>query len=201
MTARIILASASPRRQELLSSVGIVFLVRPSDIDEDPLDDESPKDHVLRLASAKARAVAQGVNKRDETWVLGADTIVTLDKELMGKPMDREDAFDMLRKLSGHEHKVITGYSIYNSSTGEEIKRAVETSVKFKKLTGDEIRGYVASGEPMDKAGAYAVQGLGAFMVEEINGSYSNVVGLPLCQVVDDLEKVGAVRLFGNVSN
>lgn len=192
----IILASASPRRQELLSSVGIKFRVEASNVDEEPIIDESPQEHVLRLASAKAREVAGRVKQSDEVWVLGADTIVIIDGELLGKPEGRVDALHMLKKLSGRTHKVSTGYSIFNPSRDEEIKRAVETTVKFKALTDDEITGYVASGEPMDKAGAYAIQGLGAFMVEEIKGSYSNVVGLPLCQVVNDLEEAGAVRLF-----
>ena len=193
---KIVLASASPRRQELLSSVGIRFTVKPSNVDEEPIVDESPQEHVSRLASAKAREVAGRVNQTDEVWVLGADTIVIIDGELLGKPEGRVEALHMLKKLSGRTHKVITGYSIYNPSKDEEIKRAVETTVKFKDLTDDEITGYVASGEPMDKAGAYAIQGLGAFMVEEIKGSYSNVVGLPICQVVNDLEEAGAVRLF-----
>ena len=193
---KIVLASASPRRQELLSSVGIRFTVEPSNVDEEPIVDESPQEHVSRLASAKAREVAGRVNQTDEVWVLGADTIVIIDGELLGKPEGRVEALHMLKKLSGRTHKVITGYSIYNPSKDEEIKRAVETTVKFKDLTDDEITGYVASGEPMDKAGAYAIQGLGAFMVEEIKGSYSNVVGLPICQVVNDLEEAGAVRLF-----
>lgn len=192
----IILASASPRRQELLSSVGIKFRVEPSNVDEEPIVDESPQEHVSRLASAKAKEVAGRVKQGDEVWVLGADTIVIIDGELLGKPEGRVEALHMLKKLSGRMHKVITGYSIYNPSRDEEIKRAVETTVKFKDLTDDEITGYVASGEPMDKAGAYAIQGLGAFMVEEIKGSYSNVVGLPVCQVVNDLEEAGAVRLF-----
>ena len=192
----IILASASPRRQELLSSVGIKFRVEASNVDEEPIIDESPQEHVLRLASAKAREVAGRVKQSDEVWVLGADTIVIIDGELLGKPEGRVDALHMLKKLSGRTHKVSTGYSIFNPSRDEEIKRAVETTVKFKALTDDEITRYVASGEPMDKAGAYAIQGLGAFMVEEIKGSYSNVVGLPLCQVVNDLEEAGAVRLF-----
>ncbi|MDT8318545.1 MAG: Maf family protein, partial [bacterium] len=131
-----------------------------------------------------------------DRWVIGSDTVVIIDAEILGKPLDESDAIGMLRKLSGREHKVITGYSIINSSSGEEIKRAVETAVKFKKLTDDEIKGYVNSGEPMDKAGAYAIQGLGSFMVEGIIGSYSNVVGLPVCQIVNDLEEVGAIRLF-----
>lgn len=193
---RLVLASASPRRQELLLQVGIEFDVLPGDIDEEPLDGESPEDHVMRLSKAKASEVARSITDGDGVWVLGADTIVINDGELLGKPSDGKEAAAMLEKLSGREHHVVTGYCLKNASTGEEIVRVVDTAVKFKILRDREIKGYVASGEPMDKAGAYAIQGLGSFMVEEIRGSYSNVVGLPVCQVVDDLERVGAIELF-----
>ena len=190
----IVLASASPRRSELLSQVGIEFEVVPSNIPEEPLDGETPDEHVMRLSFEKASEVAGKVGTGK--WVIGSDTVVIIDDEILGKPEDRADAISMLKKLSGREHKVITGYSIINSSSGKEIKKAVETAVKFKTLAEDEIKGYVDSGEPMDKAGAYAIQGLGSFMVEGIIGSYSNVVGLPVCQIVADLEGVGAVKLF-----
>ena len=193
-SSNIVLASASPRRSELLSQVGITFEVIPSHIPEEPLDGETPAEHVTRLASQKASEVAGRVGA--DKWVIGSDTVVIVDGEILEKPVDESDAMFMLKKLSGREHKVITGYAIINSSGGEETKRAVETAVKFKELTDSEIEGYVDSGEPMDKAGAYAIQGLGSFMVEGIVGSYSNVVGLPVCQIVNDLEEVGAVRLF-----
>ena len=193
-SSKIILASASPRRSELLSQVGIKFDIVPSNIPEDPLDGETPAEHVTRLASQKASEVAG--KSEPGKWVIGSDTVVIIDGEILGKPLDERHAITMLRKLSGREHKVVTGYSIINSSGGEETKRAVETTVKFKVLTDDEIKGYVDSGEPMDKAGAYAIQGLGSFMVEGIIGSYSNVVGLPVCQIVNDLEALGAVKLF-----
>ena len=190
----IVLASASPRRSELLSQVGIEFEINPSNIPEEPLDGETPAEHVMRLASQKASEVAGRVGTGK--WVIGSDTVVIIDDEILEKPEDHPDAIAMLKKLSGREHKVITGYSIINSSSGEEVKRAVETAVKFKELTDSEIEGYVDSGEPMDKAGAYAIQGLGSFMVEGIVGSYSNVVGLPVCQIVNDLEALGAAKLF-----
>ena len=190
----IVLASASPRRSELLSQVGIEFEVIPSNIPEEPLDGETPSEHVIRLAFQKASEVLRRVG--DGKWVIGSDTVVIIDDEILGKPEDRADARRMLKKLSGREHRVITGYSIINSSSLSEVKKAVETVVKFKRLTDDEIKGYVDSGEPMDKAGAYAIQGLGSFMVEGIVGSYSNVVGLPVCQIVNDLEEVGAIKLF-----
>lgn len=194
ISPKIVLASASPRRSELLSQVGIEFEIIPSNIPEEPLDGETPAEHVMRLASQKASEVAGRVGTGK--WVIGSDTVVIIDGEILEKPDDHMDAIAMLKKLSGREHKVITGYSIINSSSGEEVKRAVETAVKFKKLTDNEIEGYVHSGEPMDKAGAYAIQGLGSFMVEGIVGSYSNVVGLPVCQIVNDLEALGAVKLF-----
>lgn len=190
----IVLASASPRRSELLSQVGIEYEVIPSNIPEELLDGETPSEHVIRLAFQKASEVAGKVG--GGKWVIGSDTVVIINDEILGKPEDRADAISMLKKLSGREHKVITGYSIINSSSAAEIKKAVETIVKFKRLTDDEIKGYVDSGEPMDKAGAYAIQGLGSFMVEGIVGSYSNVVGLPVCQIVNDLEALGAVSLF-----
>ena len=191
---KIVLASASPRRSELLSQVGIEFEVIPSNIPEEPLDGETPDEHVMRLSFEKASEVLRRVG--DGSWVIGSDTVVIIDDEILGKPEDRADAISMLKKLSGREHRVITGYSIINSSSGKEIKKSVDTAVKFKTLTDDEISGYVDSGEPMDKAGAYAIQGLGSFMVEGIIGSYSNVVGLPVCQIVADLEELGAIKLF-----
>lgn len=199
ISPKIVLASASPRRSELLSQVGIEFEIIPSHIPEEPLDGETPAEHVMRLASQKASDVAGRVaagRVGTAKWVIGSDTVVIIDGEILEKPEDHMDAIGMLKKLSGRDHKVITGYAIINSSSGEEVKRAVETAVKFKRLTDEEIEGYVHSGEPMDKAGAYAIQGLGSFMVEGIVGSYSNVVGLPVCQIVNDLEALGAVKLF-----
>ena len=196
MTASIVLASASPRRRELLEQVGIEFDVMASNVLECPLDGETPPEHAARLAAEKARDVAAQVERAATRWVIGSDTIVVIDGLVLEKPVDQQDAVRMLRKLSGRVHRVITGYCILNSLTGEELEGVVETKVKVKQLTEDEIAGYAASGEPMDKAGAYAIQGLGAFMIQEIEGSYSNVVGLPVCQVVEDLERLGAVRLF-----
>ena len=192
----LILASASPRRLELLSQVGIRCRVVPSNVAEEPLDGETPEEHVLRLAREKARKVTAGLTAGG--WVLGADTIVMIGGKVLGKPVDEAGAARMLRELSGRVHSVMTGYCIVDGVRGKkEIARIVKTEVKVKDLTENEIEGYVSTGEPMDKAGAYAIQGIGSFMIEEIWGSYSNVVGLPLCQVVNDLESVGAVRLFG----
>lgn len=184
----IVLASASPRRAELLASAGIAFKVVPGDIDETPLPDEDPVAHVLRLAEGKAREVASRVAGR---FFIGADTIVLCGSEIMGKPRDAEDAKRMLRKLSGRAHQVITGFAIIDKNTCRNRSGTVSTDVVFKKLTDEEIDAYVLTGCPMDKAGAYAIQGGAAYMVERIDGSYTNVVGLPLCEVVESLRRFG----------
>ena len=183
----IILASASPRRSELLESAGITFRVIPGNIDETPYPGEDPVSHVLRLAESKAREVASRAEGR---FFIGADTIVLSDSEIMGKPVDDKDASRMLQKLSGRAHKVITGFSILDVLSGHVVTEAVTTDVKFKPLTLDEISVYVATGCPLDKAGAYAIQGGAAYMVERIDGSYTNVVGLPLCEVVTALKGI-----------
>ena len=194
---KIILASASPRRKELLEQVGIEFETIASDIPEEPLHGETPQEHVKRLSSEKALEVLNRLGD-GPCFVIGSDTVVIIDNEILGKPNNDSHAAEMLRKLSGREHKVITGYCIASKSAGVECLKAVETIVRFKPLDENEIAGYVASDEPSDKAGAYAIQGLGSFMVEEIRGSYSNVVGLPVCQIIDDLERLGAVKLFSH---
>mgnify|MGYP001489665219 CR=1 FL=1 len=188
--SRIILASASPRRAELLDSAGIRFQVVPGHIDESPLPAEQPIDHVLRLAAQKAREVAV---REDGDLFIGADTIVLCNGEIMGKPSDTADAERMLRKLSGVAHSVITGYAVYGKRSDTLRCRSIETKVFFKNLTDAEIRNYVATGCPMDKAGAYAIQGGAAHMVERIEGSYTNVVGLPLCEVMETLREMGAI--------
>ncbi len=191
----IVLASASPRRRELLSQVGICFQVEPSRATEEHLPGESPQQHVVRLSKDKALEVA-GRNEIPGRWFIGSDTIVLRDETILGKPQDTEDAATMLRSLSGRSHRVLSGYAVHDRKSGSTIAGAVTTKVRFKELTEQEIAGYIASGEPMDKAGAYAIQGLGAFMVLAIEGSYTNVVGLPLCELVEVLERIGAVKLF-----
>ncbi len=190
----LVLASASPRRRELLLSLGLHFQVVPSRTDESLLAGESPRDHVLRLSREKALEVA---GRRDIVgrWFLGSDTIVLRDATVLGKPRDAAEAAAMLRSLSGREHQVLSGYALYDRSRQLLEAGAVATRVRFKKLTEEEIQGYIATGEPFDKAGAYAIQGCGAFMIPAIDGSYSNVVGLPLCEVVSALERLGALRL------
>ncbi len=187
----IVLASASPRRAELLASAGIRVRTLPSRIDESPVEGESPEEHALRLAAEKAREVASGGNGR---YFIAADTIVVSEGEIMGKPVDAADAERMLRKLSGAVHEVITAYTVLDAVTGREITEAIRTLVYFRPLRDEEIHGYIASGCPFDKAGAYAIQGAAAQMIRRIEGSYTNVVGLPLCEVVEALRAVGAVQ-------
>jgi len=186
----IILASASPRRSELLESAGVNFSVIPGDIDETPFPEEAPVAHVLRLAEGKAREVSARAEGR---FFIGADTIVLCDNEIMGKPCDNADASRMLRKLSGRVHQVITGFAVLDRKTGKTVSRVVSTEVTFKPLDDNQISAYVATGCPLDKAGAYAIQGGAAYMVERIDGSYTNVVGLPLCEVVATLREMGAL--------
>jgi septum formation protein len=190
MKNAIVLASASPRRSELLESAGISFRVAPADINEEPLPDELPVDYVLRLAAEKAKASADVTDGR---FFLGADTIVLCEGEIMGKPKDRADAERMLRKLSGIPHEVVTGYAIYDKERKGTVGDAVRTKVFFKHLRDEEIGSYIDTGCPFDKAGAYAIQGGAAHMVQKIEGSYTNVVGLPLCEVVEALRRLGAL--------
>lgn len=179
----LILASASPRRRELLAGLGLRFTVRAADVDETPRAGEAPAGYVLRLAREKAAAVAKA--EQGDGWVLAADTSVVVDGEILGKPLEDQngdDARRMLRLLSGREHEVLTGIALLESR-GSETREAthVETSrVRMAALSEEEIAWYAATGEPRDKAGAYAIQGLGALFVEAVAGNYSNVVGLPI---------------------
>jgi len=192
MGSRLILASQSPRRSELLMQVGLDFDVIPSKVFEDPVQAEPPRDHVLRLAEAKAREVA---GKYPDRWVVAADTIVCINGSILGKPKCREEAVEMLRRLSGQEHRVLTGYSVCHLEKGRSDKEAVQTAVRMKPLTLAEIEWYVQTGEPFDKAGGYAIQGAGSFMIESIQGSYTNVVGLPLCELIQMLTRLGAITI------
>jgi len=183
----IILASASPRRQELLKQVGCDFTVLISDIIEDNNQNLAPQQLAMLLASEKAFGVSSKVNSDDV--VIGADTIVVLDGQVYGKPMDKKDARQILTKLSGKEHQVITGIAV---TRADEIwTDYVSTTVRIAIITDQQIEDYIATGEPMDKAGAYAIQGIGALIVEEIKGCYTNVVGLPLNRLSDLLKKAG----------
>ncbi|MDQ1277378.1 MAG: nucleoside triphosphate pyrophosphatase [Thermodesulfobacteriota bacterium] len=187
----LILASASPRREGLLRLLGLDFQVIPSRTDETFFIKEKPAEHVLRLAENKAHTVAQN---HPHAWVLGADTIVVIDGEVLGKPADASAAGRMLEKLSGRTHEVFTGFALMRLAGQVAIKEGVRAAVTFRNISADEKLWYVKSPEPYDKAGAYAVQGLGAFFIKEIQGSYTNVMGLPLCEVVDVLKKTGALR-------
>jgi len=190
----LILASASPRRRELLGMAGIPLEVFPSQVDEKNIPGESPVEHVLRVAGAKAQEVSRS---HPDRWVLAADTVVVIDDRVLGKPRDRGEAEAMLTALSNREHQVLTAYSILKGSSLQKREGVVITRVLFKALSAEEIRWYIRSGEPFDKAGGYAVQGKGAFMVREVHGSYTNVVGLPLCEVLEALRELNEVRLIG----
>ncbi|MEM7354707.1 MAG: Maf family protein [Acidobacteriota bacterium] len=175
---QLVLASGSPRRRELLEGLGVELVIHVADIDESAVPGELPEPYVRRLAESKARTVGAQLDDSQQAVVLAADTIVAVDNDLLGKPRDDDDASRMLARLAGREHEVLTGVAVL-ASGGVQI--GVErTRVRFAELTTAEIAWYVGSGEPLDKAGAYAIQGLGALFVEAITGNYSNVVGLPL---------------------
>jgi septum formation protein len=192
-TATFILASASPRRQELLRSVGLKFKTIPGHVNEDYIKGESPQQHVRRLAQEKAQLIAR---KYPLTWVLGADTIVVIDGLILGKPKNKTQAKEMLKKLSGREHKVFTGFTVMQVASKISHSDVVQSAVKFKKISAAELDWYIACAEPYDKAGGYAVQGKGAYFIKSIRGSYTNVIGLPLCEVLETLKKLEVIR-FG----
>lgn len=184
----LVLASASPRRQEILRNAGIPFEVQVANVDETVRHGESPRECVQRLAREKARVVAA---QRSRDFVLGADTIVVVDGEILGKPRNGEDAVHMLGLLRGREHEVITGVCLIAPDGTEEVRSEV-TRVKVGEISEDEIREYVRSGEPMDKAGAYAIQGIASRWIPRIEGDYFNVVGLPMALVWRMLKERGA---------
>ena len=192
MDRKLILASQSPRRYGLLMQMGLDFEVIPNEVFEDFVQAESPRDHVIRLAEAKAREVA---GKYPDRWVVAADTIVCINGSILGKPKGREEAVEMLRRLSGQDHRVLTGFSVFHFEKGRSDKEAVQTVVRVKPLTPAEMEWYVQTGEPFDKAGGYAIQGAGSFMIESIQGSYTNVVGLPLCELIQMLTRLGAITI------
>ena len=188
----LILASASPRRKELLEQIRIPFIVIPNHIDENGLKGK-PNEICIKLAEKKALSL---YNTSNDKWILAADTIVVKDGILMGKPLDAGDASRMLKSLSNGVHEVITGFSIVDPSGCIAKTSYVSTIVRFKNLLDKEIDDYIKTGETFGKAGAYAIQGIGAFMIKSISGSYSNVVGLPLFAVINAFRKVKAIDSF-----
>jgi septum formation protein len=183
---RLVLASASPRRRELLGQLGITFEVSAADIDETPRPGEAAGAYVLRLAREKALAVAL---RHPDAWVLAADTTVALDDALLGKPRDADEARDMLGRLSGRTHEVHTGVAL--TGPGAEHATQVSTRVTFRALSPGEIAWYAGTGEPLDKAGSYAMQGKGGFLVAAVEGSPTNVIGLPLGETLELLARAG----------
>ena len=187
----IILASGSPRRRELLEMLGLEFEIRPAKGGEHPPEGAGPEETVLALAGAKAEEVAEHSAENDV--IIAADTIVWLEGELLGKPRSEEDAARMLRELSGRSHEVWTGVCVLRG--GEKLLGAERTLVRFRRLEESEILAYIATGEPMDKAGAYGAQGLASLFVEGIEGDFFNVMGLPLCRLGKMLGKLGVKLL------
>jgi septum formation protein len=188
----LILASKSPRRKELLEQAGLTFLVVPSCVDEKDISITKPENLVKTLAEAKARDVAGAY---PESWVIGADTIVIIDGEILGKPDSTETARRMIQQLNGQIHEVFTGYAIFCEAMQTCISGVEKTEVHFRNLSQQEIEWYIQTDEPYDKAGGYAIQGLGSFLVKRICGSYTNVVGLPVCEVLEHLFKKGIIAV------
>ena len=185
---RFILASQSPRRRELLASIGLTFEVMPSDVPEVHQPGESPEEYVARLSRDKAEAIA---SKHDDAWIIAADTTVLLGDELLEKPADAADARRMLATIAGKTHIVYTGVTLQNAALGWRDTRVAESEVRMLPLDERDIAWYVSTGEPLDKAGAYAVQGIGAMFIDSIHGSYTNVVGLPLALLFQMLRRAG----------
>lgn len=185
---KIILASASPRRKELLEKIGVKFDVEPSHHQETLDITSEPHRLAQRLSFEKAQAIAR--NHRD-ALIIAADTIAVLDSQILGKPRTETEARRMLEALNGKWHSVITGFTIMDTGSGKTVSRTVETRVYLRKLTPDEINAYIASKEPLDKAGGYAIQGLGAVIVDRIEGDYYNVIGLPLSALAECLKEFG----------
>lgn len=191
---RFVLASGSPRRRELLEGIGLPFEIIVSDLEEKREEGESAEAYVRRLAIDKAAVVAERV---PEAWVLAADTTVYLDGEILEKPLSRSDAIRMLTTIAGREHTVYTGVALRNLARGYADDSVTASNVRVIHLTPREIEWYVDTGEPMDKAGAYAIQGIGAMFIESVVGNYSNVVGLPLSEVFAMMKRAGIAHMIG----
>ena len=192
---QFVLASKSPRRRYLLQQAGLTFTVIPSRVDEAALNELPPEERVRRLAEAKAATVADAYPR---SWVIGADTLVLIGETVLGKPSTPAEACRMLTHLSGQTHQVLTGYCICCRAEEIFFSDTAVTEVRFKTLTAEEIEWYIHTREPFDTAGAYAIQGLGTFLVKSIRGSYTNVVGLPVCEVVEFLIRHGALKRDGH---
>ncbi len=194
-TKKLILASQSPRRKELLKQIGMDIEICPSKIDERGILIKDPVEHVKGLARMKAEDTASSY---PDTWVIGADTIVVIQDQILGKPSSKSDAISMLNKLNDCEHFVYTAFCLCNQESdsyrNQSIIKSVKTKVYFKNLTDKQIKWYVHTQEPFDKAGGYGIQGVGSFMVKKISGSYTNVVGLPLCEVVEEMIKLNLIE-------
>lgn len=195
---RFILASQSPRRKELLASIGLDFEVIVSDADESVVSKENTpvNVYVQELALIKAATSAKQVLKDKNAIIISADTIVVLDGKILGKPKNEDDAFDMLKSLSGRTHEVYTGYCVMRIKDGYTVCNSIKTEVTFKTISNDKILRYIRTSEPMDKAGAYGIQGIGGMLVEKIEGDYANVVGLPTSALADTLEKEFEINLI-----
>lgn len=189
----IILASASPRRKEILENTKLKFDIIKSDIDEIILEKESPIQAVMRLAFEKSMDIA---SKNENDLIIAADTVVVLDENILGKPKDKDEAYNMIRSLSGRTHEVITGISLVNLGLSKKIIDYVVSTVKFKELSDEDIKDYIHTNESLDKAGAYGIQGYGAMLVEKIEGDYFNIVGLPISKLSDLLKKHFSINLF-----
>jgi septum formation protein len=188
---RLILASASPRRKEMLANLGVEFEILVAGVDEVVQHGELPEEFVLRAAIEKASDIA--VNHPD-AWVLGADTIVEYQGEILGKPKDASEAQKLLIRLSGQKHRVFTGFCLLHEQDNLSVSQVVITEVYFAPFTEEIAAAYVATGEPLDKAGAYGIQGRGGVLVEKISGSYSNVVGLPLVETIDEMLRYKVIQ-------
>jgi septum formation protein len=197
-TSPLVLGSASPRRRDILAGLGIPLRIAPANVPEVELPNESPLAYIERIVLEKLRGSAEALAEGPGAAVLVADTIVVLDGEVLGKPSDVADAARLLGRLAGRTHRVFTRYAVAPAEAPSEpiAARTVESSVTLRAASQGELEGYARTGEGLDKAGAYAIQGIGAFLVARIEGSYTNVVGLPACEVVEDLLRTGLLERF-----
>lgn len=193
---KFILASGSPRRKEILENISLEFEIMADESDELMIEGEKPYDTVKRLSMQKAKNIASRVEAEENTIVIGADTVVSIDEKILGKPKDEREAKDMLLTLSGRINTVYTGLAVLETQSGKAVSEFVSTGVKFRSLSEKEIENYIKSGEPMDKAGAYGIQKIGGLFVESINGDYFNVVGLPLCRLGEILSGEFGINLI-----